>query len=184
MAPHPQQNLQACLLWPYKHQPMIRRAGGHSRPGRPASVGSLSDCPDQGAHAMARVGCPRGLLVGRRRAGFGAGSPVATLAGLGARVPVPTRLWGASRGPHPLCPEESQAAASLGDASHDVGPSRAHAAATSGESRGVAGLGSPTGTCLAAHLRCCRRPSWLSRTNASYPAGLTAKAAQGLDRAA
>jgi hypothetical protein len=159
-----------------------KRRSRHVRPG--AAGASMPRGPAARAQPGACPGSSRGCLVGRRRAGFGAGRHLCPLEDRGQGVPAARGLWGASRSSPTLRSQESQDTARVqGGASRvsHAGPDRA---AASAGSEGLAYMGSAAGARLSACLSSCRRPQRRSGALTSQAAGAPAAAGHGVDRRA
>jgi hypothetical protein len=141
-------------------------------------------CHEESAEPGACPGSSRGFLVGRRRAGFGAGSHLCTLEDMGQGVPASMGLLGASRSSHTLRSQESQDTARVQGGASRVSHACPDRAAASAGSEGLAYMGSAAGARLSACLISCRRPQRRSGAMTSQSAGAPEAAVQGVDRLA
>ena len=114
-------------------------------------------CHEERAEPVACPGSSRGFLVGRRRAGFGAGSHLCTLEDMGQGVPAFIGLLGASSSPHTLRSKESQDTASVQGGASRVSHACPDRAAASAGSEGLAHMGSAAGTRLTSLKSCWRK---------------------------
>ena len=156
-----------------------------SRNVSPGAAGaSRPRCHEESAEPVACTGSSRGFLVGRRRAGCGAGSHLCTLEDMGQGVPASMGLWGASSSSHTLRSQESQDTARVQGGASRVSHACPDWAAASASSEGLAYMGSAAGARLSACLISCRRPQRRSGAMTSQSAGAPEAAVQGVDHLA